>query len=67
MSPQDAYSLWMQYINPYKQKGFTLISPACTNDQSGVEWYQQFFSLCQASSGCYVCHVRDSNRSHHLL
>ncbi|KAH0839655.1 glycosyl hydrolase catalytic core-domain-containing protein [Lanmaoa asiatica] len=53
MSPQDGVNLWMQYINPLKDQGYYLISPACTNSDAGLAWYQQFFSLCQ-SQGCHV-------------
>lgn len=51
MSPADGASLWQQYINPLQNEGYKLISPACTNDQSGLDWYQQFFAAC---SGCHV-------------
>ncbi|KAG9317202.1 glycosyl hydrolase catalytic core-domain-containing protein [Chiua virens] len=54
MSPQDGFNMWMQYINPLKDQGYTLISPACTNDDSGLQWYQQFFQLCNADSSCHV-------------
>ncbi|KAI6047353.1 glycosyl hydrolase catalytic core-domain-containing protein [Pisolithus marmoratus] len=50
MSPSDGASLWQQYINPLQNKGYKLISPACTNDQAGLDWYQQFFAAC---SGCH--------------
>ncbi|KIK90993.1 glycoside hydrolase family 128 protein [Paxillus rubicundulus Ve08.2h10] len=53
MSPQDGVNLWMQYINPLQYEGYYLISPACTNDDAGLQWYQQFFSACQAA-GCHV-------------
>ncbi|KAI6152077.1 glycosyl hydrolase catalytic core-domain-containing protein [Pisolithus tinctorius] len=50
MSPTDGASLWQQYIDPLQYKGYKLISPACTNDQAGLDWYQQFFAAC---SGCH--------------
>ncbi|KAF9221863.1 hypothetical protein BS17DRAFT_784085 [Gyrodon lividus] len=53
MSPQEGVSLWMQYINPLQYEGYYLISPACTNDDAGLAWYQQFFAGCQ-SAGCHV-------------
>ncbi|KAJ8595347.1 hypothetical protein M405DRAFT_807442 [Rhizopogon salebrosus TDB-379] len=51
MSPQDGASLWQQYINPLKDEGYYLISPACTNDQAGLDWMASFFESC---SGCQV-------------
>ncbi|KAG1753855.1 uncharacterized protein EDB91DRAFT_1043138 [Suillus paluster] len=51
MSPQDGASLWWQYINPLKDEGYYLISPACTNDQAGLDWMAGFFSAC---SGCQI-------------
>ncbi|KAL4076021.1 glycoside hydrolase family 128 protein [Scleroderma yunnanense] len=50
MSPSDGVTLWQTYINPLKDQGYKLISPACTNDQAGLDWYQQFFAQC---SGCH--------------
>ncbi|KAG6371863.1 glycosyl hydrolase catalytic core-domain-containing protein [Boletus reticuloceps] len=46
MSPQDGISLWKQYIDPLKTQGYYLISPACTNDQTGLDWMQSFVEGC---------------------
>ncbi|EIW82202.1 hypothetical protein CONPUDRAFT_153090 [Coniophora puteana RWD-64-598 SS2] len=46
MSPGSAAQLWRQYLEPLVNQGYTLISPACTNDQAGLDWYQQFFQTC---------------------
>ncbi|KAG9313341.1 hypothetical protein JVU11DRAFT_5646 [Chiua virens] len=46
MSPEDGISLWEQYIDPLKHEGYYLISPACTNDQSGLDWMQSFVGGC---------------------
>ena len=51
MSPQDGAQLWQQYINPLKDEGYYLVSPACTNDQAGLDWMTGFFQAC---SGCQV-------------
>jgi len=51
MSPADGANMWQTYINPLQYKGYKLISPACTNSQTGLDWYQQFFAAC---SGCHV-------------
>jgi hypothetical protein len=53
ISPQDGVTLWMQYLNPLQYEGYYLISPACTNDDAGLQWYQQFFAACQ-TAGCHV-------------
>lgn len=46
MDPGSAAQLWRQYLEPLVNEGYTLISPACTNDQAGLDWYQQFFQTC---------------------
>jgi hypothetical protein len=49
MSPQRAAQVWKQYIQPLKNQGYALISPACTSAPSGKTWMQQFFAACD---GC---------------
>ncbi|KAI9574161.1 hypothetical protein HD554DRAFT_4104 [Boletus coccyginus] len=46
MSPQDGISLWQQYIDPLKSQGYYLISPACSNDQAGLDWMKAFVEGC---------------------
>jgi len=46
MSPEAAASLWKQYIDPLKNKGYNLISPACTNAPSGKDWMKKFIDAC---------------------
>lgn len=46
MSPQDAAGLWKQYIEPLKDQGYFLVSPACTNGPSGKSWMQEFMKSC---------------------
>jgi len=47
-----AATLWKQYMNPLRALGYHLISPACTNDAAGLQWYSDFFGAC--GGGCYV-------------
>ncbi|KIJ59194.1 glycoside hydrolase family 128 protein [Hydnomerulius pinastri MD-312] len=51
MSPQDGASLWKQYIDPLKYQEYYLISPACTNDQAGLDWMKNFVQACD---GCTI-------------
>jgi hypothetical protein len=53
ISPSDGVTMWMQYLNPLQYEGYYLISPACTNDDAGLTWYQEFFAGCQ-TAGCHV-------------
>jgi len=52
LTPQQGVDMWMQYIVPLKALGYYLISPACTDDDAGLTWYQQFFELC--AGNCLV-------------
>ncbi|KIK08407.1 glycoside hydrolase family 128 protein [Laccaria amethystina LaAM-08-1] len=49
LDPGYAAQLWQQYIQPLKNQGYALVTPACTNAPSGKQWYQSFFSAC---TGC---------------
>jgi hypothetical protein len=51
MSPGAAVSMWKEYIDPLADKGYTLMSPACTNGPSGIAWYKSFFAEC---TGCRI-------------
>jgi len=51
MSPGDAAALWGRAIAPLRNKGYTLVSPACTNAASGFTWMQDFFDKC-GGTGC---------------
>ena len=51
MSPEHAVQLWWQYMEPKKNQGYRLVSPATTNSPAGLEWQKQFFAQC---SGCTV-------------
>jgi len=51
ISPARAAQLWRQYIDPLKDQGYSLISPACSAaTSSGKSWMQSFFAAC---SGCH--------------
>ncbi|CCM01243.1 uncharacterized protein FIBRA_03292 [Fibroporia radiculosa] len=62
MTPQEAASAWMQYMEPFAGKA-TLVSPAVTNGGApmGETWLDQFVSAC---SGCtidaFAMHIYDS-------
>jgi len=51
MSPQHGADLWQKYLNPLKDQGYFLVSPACTNAPSGKEWIKNFLDSCD---GCHV-------------
>jgi len=51
MTPAEGASMWMEYIQPLKDQGYYLISPACTNADTGIPWQQQFLGNC---TGCTV-------------
>jgi hypothetical protein len=49
MTPARAAQVWKQYIQPLKNQGYSLVSPACTSAASGKTWMQEFFAACD---GC---------------
>jgi mono/diheme cytochrome c family protein len=51
MSPQSAVDLWWQAMEPLKQHGYELISPATTSAPDGKVWLQQFVAAC---GGCHI-------------
>ena len=64
MSGEEGANMWIQYMNPLRALGYHLISPACTNDDAGKQWYTDFFGNC--SGACYVRHMCDTNQSYRL-
>jgi hypothetical protein len=50
MSPGHAASVWKTYLEPLKNKGYRLISPAVTNGPSGKPWFREFLKAC--NGGC---------------
>ncbi|TFK45568.1 hypothetical protein OE88DRAFT_1669063 [Heliocybe sulcata] len=46
MTPEDAATLWKQYIQPLAADGVTLVSPAVTYGGYGLPWMDQFFGNC---------------------
>jgi hypothetical protein len=51
MTPEQAAQLWQQYIQPLKNDGYTLVSPACSSRPNALPWMQQFMGNC---TGCTV-------------
>ncbi|PPQ77341.1 hypothetical protein CVT25_010923 [Psilocybe cyanescens] len=51
LDPGYGASLWKQYIEPLKNSGYTLISPAVTSGSSGIPWLQSFIGAC---GGCTI-------------
>ncbi|KZT12986.1 glycoside hydrolase family 128 protein [Laetiporus sulphureus 93-53] len=54
MDPSTAASLWLQYIEPKKDEGFRLISPAVSSGSDGIPWLESFMSACDTCTidGC---------------
>jgi hypothetical protein len=50
MSPSHGADLWKQYIEPLKNQGYTLISPATSSNPNGKVWMNSFLSSC--NGGC---------------
>jgi hypothetical protein len=50
MDPGTAASLWIQYIEPLKAKGYRVGSPATSSNPNGLTWMQNFFAAC--NGGC---------------
>jgi len=46
MQPQEAASLWMQFLQPMKASGIRLGAPAITAPGTGIPWLIDFFSNC---------------------
>jgi hypothetical protein len=51
LDPGYAASLWQQYLQPLKNQGYNLVSPAVTSGPGGIPWLQSFLSDC---AGCDV-------------
>ena len=58
MDPTTAAKLWIEYLEPMKQNGIKLGSPAVT--QNGAWWLREFFQVCNGSCNvdfiCAVCY-----------
>jgi hypothetical protein len=46
-----AVGLWFQYFEQFKNQGYTLVSPACTNSPDGFKWIQDFVSQVKQQGG----------------
>jgi len=51
MNPWHAADVWRQYLDPLKNQGYKLVSPACTNGPSGISWMHDFMGAC---GGCQI-------------
>ncbi|KII95344.1 glycoside hydrolase family 128 protein, partial [Plicaturopsis crispa FD-325 SS-3] len=49
MSPEDGAKMWQQYIQPLKNQGYKLISPATSSNPNGLTWVKNFMKACD---GC---------------
>jgi len=54
MSPETGVSLWKQYLEPLKSKGYQLVSPAVSSADSGKTWMASFMSNCD---GCQIDYI----------
>ena len=50
MDPWHAADVWKKYIEPLKNQGYRLVSPAVTNGPSGKPWFRNFLKAC--NGGC---------------
>lgn len=66
MSPTDAAKLWWSTFDGYKNKGYTLWSPAVTNAQAGEQWMDEFLGACGCAddvrNSCLIEATRSSRR-----
>jgi hypothetical protein len=49
-SPEQAAEVWKSTLEPLKQKGYRLGSPAVTGGPDGKQWMQRWFEVCDR--GC---------------
>ncbi|KIY49527.1 hypothetical protein FISHEDRAFT_41492 [Fistulina hepatica ATCC 64428] len=50
MDAASGVQLWRTYIDPLKDQGYQLISPATSSAPSGKQWMEDFFAAC---TGCH--------------
>ncbi|KAI0829448.1 glycosyl hydrolase catalytic core-domain-containing protein [Trametes gibbosa] len=51
MDPSTAASLWKQHIEPKRDMGYKLCSPAMSSRPNGHQWMKDFMAACD---GCHV-------------
>ncbi|KAG8791401.1 hypothetical protein FRC12_009280 [Ceratobasidium sp. 428] len=51
MSPQDGAKLWKAVMEPARNGGCKLVSPATTSAPSGIQWVKDFIKACD---GCHI-------------
>lgn len=45
-TPQQAVDGWLEYLEPLREQGYRLGSPAVTSGSYGAEWYAEWWRLC---------------------
>lgn len=62
MSPEYAVQLWRDHMEPQKQRGHTLCSPAVSSALNGFTWMESFMSQCtDCSIDCVATHWYGTN------
>lgn len=51
MDPYTAAALWKQHIEPKRNQGYKLCSPAMSSRPNGQQWMAEFMKACD---GCHV-------------
>ena len=49
-TPEQAASTWREVLEPLKERGYRLGSPAVTSGDMGREWLEQWYEAC--AGGC---------------
>jgi hypothetical protein len=47
MSPQHGAYLWQTYMQPLKEKGYTLLAPVTSSNPNGMTWMKEFMAACK--------------------
>lgn len=45
-TPQEAVDAWLEHLEPLRDQGYRLGSPAVTSGSYGSEWYAEWWRLC---------------------
>jgi hypothetical protein len=45
-TPQEAVDAWLEYLEPLREQGYRLGSPAVTSGDFGKEWFREWWRLC---------------------
>jgi hypothetical protein len=55
LTPGQAAALWKTYIQPLKDKGYKLLSPATSSNPNGLKWMQNFMQECEGCTFDGMC------------